>query len=144
MSALLAEEEAMPKPRGRTFLERKASHFLTTEHNPHGQRTRGWSIMAPRGGKQREELYNKCGSKCFLGKITRGPKGGFKAGFPICARCVEGKCDCRPVAGGIVAARVRARQWGYPEVAKRAEQLKQEYHIPKEVPPRRSLRSRKK
>jgi hypothetical protein len=133
MKELYLQESSRPKPR--PYLMAKAKRFLSTENNVHGARTRGWSIMAPRGPKEREELYNSCGKECYLGEIKRGPKGGFHAGFPICARCNNGVCNCKPVAAGIVAAGIRARQWGYSGIAKHVEQLKKEYHIGKEIPP---------
>ena len=84
-----------------------------------GERTRGWRATAPQKGKERHELKRKCGDKCFL------LPGEEK--FPVCPslRYTNGKCqvDCR----GVTAALVRARQYGYPEVAKKAVKLEKKY-----------------
>ena len=84
-----------------------------------GERTRGWRATAPQKGKERHELKGKCRDKCFL------LPGEEK--FPVCPslRYTNGKCqvDCR----GVTAALVRARQYGYPEVAKKAVKLEKKY-----------------
>lgn len=75
-----------------------------------GSAVRGWAKRSPKLISQRRTLKSKCGSKCFLmpGKLK----------FPICA-----KHSCKKDCKGITSAYVRARQWKYPEVAKKAKSL---------------------
>lgn len=83
-----------------------------------GERTRGWGAAAPQRGTERRQLKQRCGDECFL---MPG-----RESFPICAalRTKEGcKVDCR----GITSARVRAAQWGYPEVERQAMLLEKKY-----------------
>ena len=61
----------------------------------------GWSKIAP-SGKQRTQMYKKCGNKCFLGTKPSGDPG-----FPICK-----KNTCKINKKGTYAAYVRAREWG--------------------------------
>ena len=61
-----------------------------------------WSKQSP-NFKQRVKMYQRCGKKCFLGKIIINKKYGF----PICK-----KNTCKVSKKGIHAAYVRARQWG--------------------------------
>ena len=59
--------------------------------------------------KQRRQLFKKCGSKCFL-----KPKG---LKFPVC------DTDCKFNENALQAAYIRAKQWGYASVAKKAKSL---------------------
>ena len=63
----------------------------------------GWSKEAP-NAKQRTKMYNKCGKKCFLGKITTNKQ---HPNFPICI-----KNTCKVSKKGVYAAYIRSRQWG--------------------------------
>lgn len=65
----------------------------------------GWSKTEPKG-KQRTEMYKKCGKKCFLGTRKRGAK---HPDFPICK-----KNTCNISSPGLWAAYIRAKQWGKP------------------------------
>jgi len=80
-----------------------------------GIKTRGWDARAPTRGKERHQLHDECGDKCFL--LPESEK------FPICAspRMTRGKSVCAIDCGGVLSAKVRANQWGYDEVAKKAE-----------------------
>uniref|UniRef100_A0A6C0LKT4 Uncharacterized protein n=1 Tax=viral metagenome TaxID=1070528 RepID=A0A6C0LKT4_9ZZZZ len=67
----------------------------------------GWSKIAP-SGKQRTQMYKKCGNKCFLGtKTKKETNPGSDPGFPICK-----KNTCKISKKGTYAAYVRAREWG--------------------------------
>lgn len=74
-----------------------------------GSATSGWRAVAPRPGKQRHRMA-KNHPECFL--MPKEEK------FPICAAGSSVK-SCK----GINAAYVRARQWGYMGVAKKARSL---------------------
>jgi len=92
----------------------------TREMEGRGIKTRGWKAVAPQKGRERHELMKVCGEECFL---MPG-----REGFPICPSVEEGpnyrcKVDCR----GVNAAYIRAKQWGYPKVARSAEALKKKY-----------------
>ena len=65
-----------------------------------------WSEVAPQTKAQRQQLIQICGSTCFL--MPNELK------FPVCTP------DCKVSCKGLIAARVRARQWNYPEVYKNA------------------------
>lgn len=74
-----------------------------------------WSQIAPKRGHDREKLISGCGSRCFL--MPRERK------FPICRRCGELSCTCRPDCSGLRAAIIRSAQWGYPGVNREAKRL---------------------
>lgn len=76
--------------------------------------TRGWRDLAPRNISDRRILLEKCGADCFLmPEVLK---------FPICSKSM----DCRKNCSGILAAKVRANQWGYQEVAQKADRLYRE------------------
>ena len=81
-----------------------------------GGATRGWGAAAPKRGKERHALMNKCGRQCFLQPENEG--------FPICAALREGQgceVDCR----GVTAAFSRARQYKHGGIAQRARAIQQ-------------------
>ena len=84
-------------------------HYVTAKGR--GSATRGWGEVAPKRGRPRNRLLEKCGPACFLKPDTLS--------FPICPR---DKCeiDCR----GVNAAYIRARQWKYDRVGEEALKLK--------------------
>lgn len=87
--------------------------------------TRGWRAASPQKGKERHEISQVCGAdKCFL--IPGQEK------FPICPslRTTKGKCgvDCRALQSAVI----RGKQYNYPQVVKKAEQLQAKYHCDKE------------
>ena len=74
-----------------------------------GSPAKGWKNASPKRGSQRRAIMSKCGAKCFL-----SPKN---LKFPICGKnCVQ---DCR----GIAAAKSRASQYKYTNIASRASAL---------------------
>src|SRR5581483_10599205 len=79
-----------------------------------GSPTRGWRAASPQRGRERHELLNKCGNKCFL--LPEEEK------FPICAKLESGN-DCQIDCRGVQAAYNRARQYKYQEVANKAGQI---------------------
>lgn len=88
-------------------------------HDGRGSRTRGWRVAAPKRGRERTELLNKCGEKCFL--LPKAKK------FPVCPVCKNSICTCKYDCRGIIAAKVRASQYGYTDVRKRAQLLGDKY-----------------
>ena len=63
-----------------------------------GGKTRKWSNIAPKRGKQRTRMLKRCGRKCFLATRKR---------FPVCA-----KGTCKVNKKGLRAAYMRARSTG--------------------------------
>lgn len=96
--------------------QRKYAELTKNKSNGRGSRTRGWSLEAPQKGLERHELFGKCGQKCFLGDGEA---------FPICPKCelYAEDCECRISCKGAEAALVRARQWGYDDIATAAERI---------------------
>lgn len=80
--------------------------------------TKGWRKASPRRRGQRRELRENCGTGCFLLPD--------KLKFPICRACRHQgssvQCSCKRDCRGLLAAKIRARQWGYPEVARKAHE----------------------
>ena len=64
----------------------------------------GWHKKAP-FGKQRTEMYKRCGKKCFLGSKT--PDDKSHPDFPICNK---GTCKINPK--GVYSAYIRSKEWG--------------------------------
>ena len=103
----------------------RAKKQLSRVGEKRGARTRGWAIAAPQKGKERRELYQRCGQSCFLGE---------NQSFPICAALRETdtkgrftRNPCRPDCRGITSAKSRARQYKYDRIAKRASRLEGRY-----------------
>jgi hypothetical protein len=69
--------------------------------------SKGWSKMAPKKGKERNNMLKKCGSKCFL-----DPKNKK---YPICA-----KGSCKVNKKGLHAAYSRSREWHHEKIASKA------------------------
>jgi hypothetical protein len=82
--------------------------------------TRGWAAVAPRRGRERRELYARCGPTCFL------VPGQLK--FPVCPALREGNQRCHYDRRAFTAAKIRARQRGYPVVYKRAALLQKHFY----------------
>lgn len=72
---------------------------------------KGWAAIEPKG-KERTEMYRKCGKKCFLGTKKRYGRDSDRQhpDFPICA-----KGTCKVSDKGLWAAYIRAKQWGNPK-----------------------------
>ena len=84
-----------------------------------GIKTSGWQARSPTQGKERDELHEKCGDKCFL------LPGEEK--FPVCASLrAAGDQACKVDCQGVQSALIRSRQHGYTDVAQKAEKLLQE------------------
>ena len=66
----------------------------------------GWKREKP-GYHQKTVMLKKCGKKCFLGKNKK---------FPICK-----KNTCKISRKGVYAAYVRARQYKYNKISKKAK-----------------------
>ena len=79
-----------------------------------GIRTRGWAMAAPKKGKERNELMEKCGKSCFLRPEVKK--------YPICAALREGK-ECEVDCRGVLSAKIRARQYKDEGVAKKASNI---------------------
>ena len=75
----------------------------------------GWSVTAPKKGKERQILMKKCGKDCFL-----SPKN---LGFPICPKCSKGQCNCKVDCRGLFAAMIRGKQWKYHNISKSAYKI---------------------
>jgi len=71
----------------------------------------GWHQRAPLQQWKRQQVYQKCGPKCFL------LPGRLK--FPICAWSPHISCQVDP--DGLRAAAYRARQYHYTNVASKAK-----------------------
>ena len=89
------------------------------ENKGRGIKTRGWKASAPKKGRDRNQLMDECGSACFLKPDTKG--------FPICPKCQlgDGKCICAIDCRGVMAVKIRASQWKYPDIAALADKLLQ-------------------
>lgn len=70
--------------------------------------TRGWRKQSP-GTHERTLMMRRCGKKCFLGPNKT---------FPICK-----KRTCKIDRRGVQAAFIRASQWGYKSIARRAKKI---------------------
>jgi hypothetical protein len=114
--SLKASLKSLPKTRKS---KRKAlKKEISKQGTGRGSRTRGWAAASPQRGRERKELYDKCGERCFL-----EPK---KLGFPVCASLRENqgcKIDCR----GVMSAKVRAAQWKHEGAYKEATRLQNQY-----------------
>lgn len=80
-----------------------------------GSRTRGWSAMEPKKGRERHQMKAKCGNSCFLQPENEG--------FPICRKLSLTGGQCKVDCKGLQSAYVRARQWKHTEVANQAKAL---------------------
>jgi hypothetical protein len=80
---------------------------------------KGWTKASPKKGTQRKLLLKKCGNKCFLRPSNLG--------FPICPTLKnnkkDNKKDCKKDCRGLLAAKIRARQWKYNSIARKAQKL---------------------
>lgn len=85
-----------------------------------GSATRGWGDAAPRKGPERRKLYHECGPKCFL---LPNPSAPGYSKFPVCRKCQNQHCSCSIDRRGVIAAKIRASQWGYPGVRRKADIL---------------------
>jgi hypothetical protein len=81
---------------------------------------KGWKKAKPQSVESRRKMYEKCGSRCFLG-LTKARRSRdlrpSELKFPICRK--DCKVDCR----GLVAAKSRAGEWKYSTVYKKANAM---------------------
>jgi hypothetical protein len=68
-----------------------------------------WKTTSPKNSIERKRMIDKCGQKCFL--LPNQLK------FPIC------NDDCSYSCSGLVAAKVRAGQYKYDDVYRKADEL---------------------
>lgn len=109
-------------PKSRKAKRERLKKEIKRKGEGRGSPTRGWRAAAPQKGNERKKLYKKCGEACFLEPDESTPG---QSGFPICAALREKqgcKIDCR----GLMAAKIRARQYKHKKVADFAEKLYQE------------------
>jgi hypothetical protein len=78
-----------------------------------------WTAKAPEKTSQRRALQKTCGDSCFM-----MPK---QLKFPVCNKDAP---PCTYNQRGITAAYVRARQWGYEDVARKVEALRKKLSLP--------------
>lgn len=83
---------------------------------------KGWKEVFPKKGRERKEMIHRCGSICFL--LPSQLK------FPVCrmsrrscAADREKQCECIIDRRGVIAAKFRAKQYGYTEVEAKADRL---------------------
>ena len=98
----------------RKSLIRKKSKVKKSVKKTYRNRSKGWSAMSPKRGKERYTLLTKCGRKCFL--LPNKKK------FPVCSRS-----SCKINCKGVAAAKSRARQYQYDAVARLAEKYEKLY-----------------
>ena len=119
--------KANPSPPGRTLAHlpktrrarsKSLERQMEKSKEKRGSRTRGWAASSPQRGRERRELYNKCGSQCFL-----EPKS---LGFPVCAALRENE-GCRVDCRGVTSARVRAAQWKHKGALRKSIFLEKRY-----------------
>ena len=73
--------------------------------------SRGWAKKAPRTRRERKRVRDKCGDYCFLGKDMS---------FPVCSKNTR---KCRRDRAGVCAAKYRADQHDYKEIARKARRI---------------------
>jgi hypothetical protein len=81
-----------------------------------GSAVKGWSKLSP-SIHERNLMWKKCGKKCFLGPVTDKIKS-----FPIC-----NKGTCKINKKGILAANMRAREWGSKKMRQSKKHTKSVY-----------------
>lgn len=104
-----------PKQKGAGKVNRIGMKAIKSPGRGRGGPTRGWRQAAPRSTVPRRNLLQKCGPDCFLLPD--------KLKFPICRACQANKCDCNIDCRGLLAAKIRARQHKYNQVADEADRL---------------------
>lgn len=63
-----------------------------------------WKELAPQTVEERRKVFEKCGSKCFLGLIEVTKTGKKKYKYPVCQK----NSDCKISTQGLKAAKQRA------------------------------------
>ena len=116
-------------------LKRSLRRNIKNAGKGRGSRTRGWRAEAPQAGRPRTKLMRDCGPSCFL--LPKEEK------FPVCRKVYRGSPDCRPKCAGVTSALVRARQYGYKKVAKKAKALEKKLKCSQKSKRRSRKRSKK-
>lgn len=102
-------------PSRKALIRRQQSY----KSDKRGSATRGWRVAKPNPGRERHELKARCGSDCFL--IPSAEK------FPICPALRATSSPCKVDCRGVKSAQIRAKQWKYLDVAKKAEDIYNKY-----------------
>lgn len=110
----LEEEKQLSKGTRRHWRVQRGE-AIVRRNSSRPSKTRGWVLDFPTRGRERQEVVQACGQGCFLGP---------NLSFPICKRCVNGRCSCQIDPRGVQAAYQRARQYGHTRIAERADRLR--------------------
>lgn len=123
------EEIKKTLPKSRQYKSKSLERIIKADSSRKSP-TRGWLASSPQKGRERHEIYDKCGSTCFLRPQDEG--------FPVCPalRTTKGKCGVS--CAGVQSAINRSRQYDYPDITAKAEKLKKQYNCAGRSPPRRS------
>jgi hypothetical protein len=105
-----------PKGGKYTLKNRKKTYLKLTPHLRKSA-TRGWKHASPHRKSERTTMLTKCGRKCFLKPD--------KLKFPVCA--YKPRISCKPTCKGIISAKIRASQYGYGDVVRKAEAYRKKY-----------------
>ena len=91
----------------------KKSRKLAKKSRP----SKGWKMMSPQKGRERNRLMQDCGSKCFLEPRSKG--------FPVCQanRTRTAKTSCKIQCSGLLSAYVRSREWKHSKTSQKALRL---------------------
>jgi len=116
--------KATTKTLPKTRKAKRSAGKKTAKHagEGRGSPTRGWAVVAPQRGKERQALVKACAakhgttSKCFLGE---------KLSYPVCRalRASSPRTKCKPDKRGVQEAYNRARQRKNTSVSRRASKL---------------------
>lgn len=101
--------------RSRKISISQAEHRRRSKASP----SKGWKYDYPRKGLARHVLKKRCGSKCFLRPSEEK--------FPVCKLAAKrsrsgrlGRLSCKPDCRALLSAFRRAKQYQYPNVARKA------------------------
>lgn len=102
-----------PTKKAKAFVPPKTGSFTPKSKFPVDTSDVSWTLKAPTRTSERRKLLQTCGKSCFM------MPGDLK--FPVCNKEAP---PCTYNKKGITAAYVRARQWGYQDVANKVETLR--------------------
>jgi len=88
---------------------------MSKSYRSYKKGSKGWGEEKPEKRSERERVKKRCGSRCFLKPDTLG--------FPICQKLETAEDSCVIDCRGVLAAKVRASQWGYKDVAEVADAI---------------------
>jgi hypothetical protein len=123
----------------KSYEKRQAREKIRKANKKSGSPAKGWASLSPKKGKERREIMKKCGSSCFL-----SPKDDS---FPICPKCLKGRdgkrrCTCKPECRGVMAAKMRAKEWKYEQVVDKALKIEKKLKCSRGSPKLRKENSR--